>query len=141
MNIRRAQLSDHQEIMKLYTLFIEDDRFSKPQSDSFATVINNPRNFIFVVEDADKLVGFASFSVRDVVRYPKPIAELDELFVSEAYRKKGAGKLLMEAVEKQARELECYRLFIESRYDKKVAHQFYEKLGYTNYGVHFIKNL
>jgi GNAT superfamily N-acetyltransferase len=75
------------------------------------------------------------------VRYPKLIAELDELFVNTHYRKNGIGKEFMQKIEDKSKELDCYRIFIESHYDHKGAHVFYESLGYTNYGYHFIKNL
>jgi GNAT superfamily N-acetyltransferase len=141
MTIRKAHQSDYEELMELYNLFVGSDRYSKHDNDSFQKVIHNPNNVVFVAEDAGKLIGFASFSIRDVVRYPKPIAELDELFVLESYRKQKIGKSLMEVVEKTAKERNCYRIFIESHYDHRAAHMLYESLGYTNYGYHFIKNL
>jgi len=127
--------------MSLYNLFVGQDRYSAHENDSFSRVIQNPNNFVFVAEDKDQLIGFATFSIRDVIRYSKPIAELDELFVLEEYREKGIGKQLMEKIEDIAKEKGCHRIFIESHYDHKAAHKFYEKLGYKNYGYHFIKNL
>jgi GNAT superfamily N-acetyltransferase len=141
MHIRQAKDSDYIELMKLYNDFVGCDRYSKHDNDSFKKVMHNPKNFVFVAEDNGKLVGFATFSVRDVIRYPKQIAELDEMLVASDYRKKGVGKQLMQHIEDKAKELNCYRLFIESQYDRKTAHKFYEALGYTNYGYHFIKNL
>lgn len=141
MQIRVAKEGDYLAVIELYNDFVESDRYSAYTNDSYEKVINNPQKVVFVAEDAGKLVGFASFSVRDVIRYPKPIAELDELFVSPDYRNNGIGKLLLEAVEKKSREPGCYRIFIESHYDHKSAHKFYESLDYTNYGYHFIKNL
>lgn len=141
MKIRLVQTADYADIMHLYNLFVGYDRYSHHDNDSFQRVLQNPHNFVYVAEDDDTLVGFATFSVRDVIRYPKQIAELDELFVLEDYRKKGVGKLLMQEVEKKAKECECCRIFIESHYDHKAAHVFYESLGYTNNGYHFIKDL
>jgi GNAT superfamily N-acetyltransferase len=141
MKIRIAKESDYENLMNLYNKFVGNDRYSKLDNDSFKKVITNKNNFIFVAEDNSKLIGFATFSVRLVVRYPKPIAELDELFVDENYRRAGVGKMLMNMILDKAKELGCYRLFIESHYDHKGAHKFYESLGFTNYGYHFIKNL
>ncbi|HZE87385.1 MAG TPA: GNAT family N-acetyltransferase [Methylomirabilota bacterium] len=141
MHIRLANDTDYEAVMNLYNDFVGNDRYSTHDHDSFKKVINNSQNFVFVAEDKGKLVGFATFSIRDVIRYPRPIAELDELFVSSEYRQKGLGKKLMQYVEEKARDLGCYRMFIESHYDHKAAHAFYEGLGYTNYGYHFIKNL
>ena len=141
MNIRTARNSDYKELMQLYNGFVGEDRYSKHNKDSFKKVSKSKNNFIYVVEENKKLIGFATFSIRLVIRYPKPIAELDELIVLPGYRKKGVGKLLMNKILSKAKELNCYRLFIESHYDHKVAHKLYEKLNFTNYGFHFIKNL
>ena len=141
MKIRQAEEADYQKLMSLYNLFVGEDRYSKLDNDSFAKVLKSPNNFIYIAEENKQFVGFVSFSVRLAVRYPKPIAELDELYVLPEFRKKGVGKLLMNQIESKAKELNCYRIFIESHYSHKVAHQFYEKLEYKNYGFHFIKNL
>lgn len=141
MIIRNAITEDYEKLMKLYNLFVGSDRYSKHNNDAFLRVLKNPNNFLFVAEENGLLIGFASFSIRDVIRYPKKIAELDELFVLENFRKSGVGKQLIIKAEEKARKLDCYRMFIESHYDHKTAHQFYEALGYTNYGYHFIKNL
>lgn len=141
MTIRNAKQSDYEELMLLYNLFVGEDRYSEYDNDSFEKVLNSPQNFLFVAEEDKKLIGFATFSIRHVVRYPKPIAELDELFVSEEYRKHGVGKQLMEIVEQQAKKHNCYRVYIESHYQHEAGHKFYENLGYKNYGYHFIKNL
>jgi ribosomal protein S18 acetylase RimI-like enzyme len=141
MRIRRAIHSDYQDLMILYNGFVNEDRYSRLDNDSFDQVIRSKTNYIFVAEDKGRIVAFVAFSVRNVVRYPKLIAEIDEIFVSISYQRKGLGVRLMDAVESKAKELDCHRIFIESHYDHKPAHKFYEKLGYTNYGYHFIKNL
>jgi GNAT superfamily N-acetyltransferase len=141
MQIRKAVASDYADVMVLYNIFVGEDRYSQHDYDSFIKVLESDHNYIFVAEDAGKIIGFVTFSIRDVVRYPRPIAELDELFISEEYRKHGLGKQFMEKIEELAREKNCYRMYIESRYDFKGAHSFYEKLGYTNYGYHFLKDL
>lgn len=141
MNIRKAYEKDYEELMSLYNDFIGEDRYSQFNNDSFNKVINSPHNYIYIAVENEEIIGFVTFSIRNVVRYPKPIAELDELFVSAAHRKKGLGKLFMQTVEEKAKELDCYRLYIESSYRHKSAHSFYESIGYTNYGYHFLKNL
>jgi len=141
MDIRRGEEKDYKELMGLYNLFVKSDRYSRYDNDSFARVRQNPNNFVFVAEDEGKLVGFISFSIRDVIRYPKQIMELDEIFVLQDYREKGVGKILMDQMETIAKEKNCHRIFIESHYDHKGAHKFYETLGYANYGYHFIKDM
>lgn len=141
MRIRLAKGSDYDAVMNLYNLFVGEDRYSDHGSDSYEKVLKSDSNFLYLAIDDEKMVGFVSFSTRNVVRYSRPIAELDELFVLERYRKQGVGRVLMEKAEKEAKSFGCYRIFIESHYDHKPAHKLYESLGYINYGYHFIKNL
>ena len=95
MMIRIAKDSDYYGLMLLYNGFVGEDRYLNYNNDSFKKVIKSKNNFVYVVEENKKLIGFAAFSVRTVVRYPKPIAELDELLVLPDYRRKGIGQKLM----------------------------------------------
>lgn len=141
MIIRPAKSEDYDAVMRLYNGFVAEDRYSKHDNDSFRKVLASPSSRLFVADDDGKLIGFAAVSTRFIVRYPRPIAELDELFVDPEARAHGVGSLLMEAVEAFAREQHCYRLYIESAYEHKIGHSFYEHLGYKNNGYHFLKNL
>ncbi len=141
MDIRPVKLTDYKELMKLFTLFVGDDRFLKPDSDSFKIVLKNSNSYIYVATDKEKLIGFATLSVRNVVRYSKSIAELDELFVLEEYRKHGIGKALIKKIEKKTKELNCKGIFIQSGKDHKIAHIFYKNLDYVKRGYYFTKDL
>jgi len=139
--IRKATKEDYASLMVLYNLFVGQDRYSKHTGDSFNSVLTNSSNRIFVAEDNSTLIGFITVSFRRVIRYPKPIAELDELFVKEEFRKKGIGKLLLDSVFKESKKRDCYRLYIESTYTHTTTHLFYKNNGFTEYGLHFYKNL
>lgn len=141
MNIRLAKAKDYREVIDLYGIFVGDDRYQQPNSDSFNKVVGSKSGYMYVAEAEKRIVGYATFSIRYVVRYPEPIAELDELFVTDAYRRHGTGKLLMDAIMQKAKALGCCRIYIESHYKHEGAHKFYEKLGFTNYGYHFLKKL
>jgi GNAT superfamily N-acetyltransferase len=141
MNIRPAVKDDYERVMEMYNDFVGEDLYSRHDNDSFQQVIDSRSNYFYVAEVSGELVGFASLSVRNVVRYPIPIAELDELYVAPKQRQHGVGKELMLKVEGIAKEQNCYRVYIESNYRFPTAHKFYEGIGYTNYGYHFIKNL
>lgn len=141
MKIRPAELGDYPQLMKLYNLFVGDNRYREEADDNFRVVMTNDNSHIWVCEDGAQLVAFLSFSVRPVVRYPKRIAEIDELFVSESHRRHGIAGQLMEKLETWCEEQGIHRVYIESAYKHEVAHKFYEKLGYINYGYHFYKSI
>ena len=70
-----------------------------------------------------------------------PYLKKTKLYVVPAYRRQKLGTKLMETVMKKAAEVGCYRMFIETHYKHDMAHKLYEKLNFTNYGYHFIKDL
>lgn len=145
MKIRRAKLSDYEELMKLYDIFYELSgdkvRYSKHNSDSFKEILKDDNSYIYIAEDNKKLVGFASFSFRYVVRYPKKIAQLEELFVLDKYRKQGIGKSFIKELESKALDVNCTNIYIESGFKHEVAHKFYQDLGYKKDGYYFKKIL
>ncbi len=58
-------------------------------------------------------------------------------------RQRGIGKKLMEAAENWAKEIGANTVMLNSgnREERKMAHQFYEKLGYQIKSYGFVKNL
>src|SRR5215216_173028 len=51
-----------------------------------------------------ELAGFACLRVVPCLLYPAPYAELTELYIEPAYRRRGVGRALIAAVERLARE-------------------------------------
>ena len=61
--------------MNLYNLFVGEDRYSGHDHDYFSKVLDSKINFIFVKEKDRLLIGFIAFSIRNAIRYPRPILE------------------------------------------------------------------
>lgn len=141
MNTRKAEEKDYEELMHLYNDFVGEDRYSRHDGDSYRQVLQSPTNVAYVVEEEGKIIGFITASIRNVVRYPRPIMEIDELYVVQEFRKQGIGKQLVEFIEHLAKEKNCCRVYIASHARFETAHKFYEGLGYNKYGLHFYKDL
>jgi GNAT superfamily N-acetyltransferase len=60
-----------------------------------------------------------------------PAVELGGLVVDEAWRGRGVGRSLIDAVELWARGVECGTLTIRCNAIRERAHVFYQKLGYS----------
>lgn len=67
--------------------------------------------------------------------------ELDNVVVSEKYRKEGIGKMIFEYMEQKAKELDCNMLALDSYSDNLKAHKFFHKHNYIPRGFHFINIL
>lgn len=66
-----------------------------------------------------------------------PFGFMEDVFVDEAVRGKGYGKLLVQAIIDEARKQGCYKLIGTSRYARENVHQFYLDLGFKDYGKEF----
>ena len=64
-------------------------------------------------------------------------ALIENLFVNEEHRRKGYGKQLMLAAIEEAKKQKCTWIIANSRYSREQIHQFYQKLGFEDYGKEF----
>ncbi len=142
VTIREAREEDYKELMRLFDDFYEGKRdFKSHESDSFRQVLEDPSCFVWVATEKEKIIGFITASVRSVVRQPRPIFQIEELFVAQSHRKQGVGGKLMEAAEEKARDLDVSGIYLDSGIKMTVAHKFYEELRYKNEGYYFKKVL
>ncbi len=96
-------------------------------------VTSHPEIEIFVACDAqDRPVGMLSLSHRPQLRLRGRIATVDELVVTEPWRRRGVGRaLLLHAIER-AKVLSVKRLELASRTDAgPEAVRFYEACGFV----------
>lgn len=140
MIIRRAVPEDYKALMALYADFLERD-FSKPGNDSFQKVLASKTNYILVAEDDSRLAGFITASVRPIVRYVRPIMQVDELYVDPDFREHGVGRQLIQGIESLGADNNCHAIYIESGQEYTVAHKFYERNSYQKVGYYFKKVL
>ncbi|HEV2425837.1 MAG TPA: GNAT family N-acetyltransferase [Terriglobia bacterium] len=59
-----------------------------------------------------------------------PTAQIGGLVVDEEWRGRGAGRLLVEHLERWARSASCATVTVRSNVVREEAHQFYQKMGY-----------
>ena len=136
--IRNATAIDYEKFMELMGNFVEDQtRFGNYDNDSFHKVINSDNTYVYVYEDLSEIIGFIVFSIRSVVRYPRPIMEVEEIFVSQQIRRKGVGRSLIQKAIDIGRQKQCYYIFLASDKKRAEAHMFHQSLGFIEYGYHF----
>ncbi len=90
-------------------------------------------NVVFVAENFDReVIGWLHVSVSHLLEVPLR-AEINGLVVGEGQRSKGAGALLLNAVEDWARKKKCSSMSVRSNVIRERAHAFYERHGYEHY--------
>ena len=63
------------------------------------------------------------------------------LVVTRESRRSGVARRLIAAAEKDFAQRKITRVAVDTRFERKDAHAFYESLGYTSNGFRFVKNL
>ena len=94
-------------------------------------ILGDREHAVFVAEARERayVVAWVHVLVTHVLEEDSQ-AEIAGLVVDEAWRGRGAGRLLMERAEQWAREQGCRAVRLRSNVIRAEAHAFYEKLGY-----------
>lgn len=128
VRVRRAELSDLDDLVTLEDNTFDSDRLSRAQyrrhldSDSALVLVAsaNHRNFL----------GTAVMFFRKGSR----VARLYSIASKPAARGKGVGSALLDAVEAAARQRRCHVVRLEVRDDNAGAVRLYEHRGYRHIG-------
>jgi len=101
---------------------------------------SEPSALVLVAERDGEVRGLASLQVLHLIERP-PLGRLTTIVVSEPARRAGAGRALLERVEREARTMGCDRLEVTSGEWRDDAHAFYRELGFEETSKRFIKGL
>ena len=97
-----------------------------------AELLEEPRARVLVAEDDDgAIVGAASLWIKPDLAHGDTVIEVPMLVVSEQRRREGVGKLLMEAVRRQAVENEVNLIELIATTHNTRARDFYRALGFV----------
>ncbi|ACS99381.1 GNAT family N-acetyltransferase [Paenibacillus sp. JDR-2] len=142
IEIREAELRDLQDLAKLFEVLMEVPSNIEAMGRQLAKVTEDPRYFLAVACDGDKVIGTAmGIECYDLVGSCHPFLVVENVVVNPDYRGQGVGKMLMKRLEQFAEERVCsYIIFVSSGYREK-AHQFYRALGYSSDNQGFKKQL
>ena len=79
--------------------------------------------------------GFLYLMYNDL--HAEPFGLMEDIFVEEAFRGKGYGERITQALIQEAKKRGCYKLICTSRFSNEKAHHLYEKLGFKKHGNEF----
>jgi ribosomal protein S18 acetylase RimI-like enzyme len=105
------------------------------------TVLKDPRYKTFVAEIGEKLCGMIGTVSHSSYLHNTLSGRIIALIVSDKMRRRGVGRKLVTAAEKDFRLRKITRVTLTTRFEREEAHRFYEKLGYARTGFRFGKNL
>lgn len=101
--------------------------------------IANDKNCYLVAEDDGQVVGFLSCHGQMLLHHADWVYEIQELYVRNEYRSKGVGKLLLDTIIEQLKDIEYDVLEVTSNKSRTDAHRFYLKNGFKDSHFKFTK--
>lgn len=104
-------------------------------------VIKQSRAIKFEVRRGNKTIGRVYLYMIKNDLHKQSYGLVEDLFVDEAMRKQGMGKMLLQATIMEARKKRLYKLVITSRMARTEVHAFYERHGFKKYGLEFRMDL
>jgi len=87
---------------------------------------------VLVAESENQVLGFACAQLMDSFCYVRPYAELTELYVRVAYRRKGVGLALVRNMEKELARHGVTHIHILTAVRNKPARALYGRLRYSH---------
>lgn len=144
--IRKASIDDLKSVQKLnYKLFdLEYNNFdpvlnmewtfSEKGEKYFKKLIEN--GTVWVAEDNNKVIGYLAGSVIGMPSCAtKTLAELDNFYIDEEYRKKGIGKKLVEEFKKYCISQNIAEMKVTASYKNINAREFYKNNGFDDFEI------
>jgi ribosomal protein S18 acetylase RimI-like enzyme len=147
MKVRRAEAKDIQEILKLNKKLFDfeqafgkqynmDWTYSQVGKTYFDKRISDKNGICLVAEEEKKIIGYL---MSYVGKYPYRtdiwMAEIENMFVEESYRRKGVGRALVKALLKTLKERKVRRMKVEARCPNEQALQFYKAVGFSDFNL------
>lgn len=128
----KEEMLNNFELIKEMYPSITLDQYSKELD------IMLPHNYGQVaIFDGDQCAGLTGYWIGSKLWCGKYM-ELDNVIVSQKYRRQGVGQRLFSFMEEKAKELDCTILALDSYTDNFSSHKFFYEQGYVPRGFHFI---
>lgn len=94
-----------------------------------------------ILEEYGQQVGRGFLYLLHNDLHTKPFGLMEDIFVEEAFRGRGYGEKITQALIEEAKKCGCYKLICTSRFSNELAHHLYEKMGFKKHGNEFRMDL
>ncbi len=148
IKIRQAEIGDLDDIINLNSaLFAKEHKdfddtldlnWSKDKGKEFyKDRILNDDGFVYVAEDAGKIVGYLCGGLAENKEYRKVdnCAELEDMFVSDQYRSQGIGGKFVAEFIKWCKDNKFDIISVTASAGNEKAIDFYRRMGFKDYDL------
>lgn len=141
MSVRPATRADMPRVLALVQELADFERLEGPDGDAQARLVEDAfekgRIHVWVGEDAEGVHAYAiTFEAYSSFR-ARPILYLEDLYVTPARRKSGAGTAMLAHLAAEAQRRGCARMAWTALDWNEGARKFYEDLGATSGWVYY----
>ena len=145
MQVREARSEDWEHVKELLAELgrpdVRDDPDEPRHRARYEQYLERDDTLALVAEDDGAIVGFVDVEFRQRLNFLQPQAWVPDLVVAEAARGTGAGRALLEEVERRAIERDSWGMALESANWRESSHGFYEHVGWGDTGKAFSRTL
>ena len=138
--IRAAQLSDAAALAGLMCELGYETSESEMQS-RLQKILPDEHYSTFVAIEQGRVCGMIGTIACCSFEHNDFGGRILALVVTKHARRSGVARRLITAAEKDFAQRNITRVAVNTRFERKDAHAFYETLGYTRNGLRFVKNL
>ncbi|HXB45263.1 MAG TPA: GNAT family N-acetyltransferase [Puia sp.] len=131
--IRPAEIIDAKKIFG-FVCALEDKTFDyeKFYLDYRNNILANNNVYLVAADQENNAVGYISCHGQSLLHHGGMVYEIQELYVEDAWRKQGAGKTLLKALELQLAKRDYQSLEVTAKDKRKEAIELYRKYGFQN---------
>jgi N-acetylglutamate synthase-like GNAT family acetyltransferase len=140
VRIRAAEAADVDALADLMTQLGYETRAAEMQM-RMEAIRADKHYATFVAVSKGKVCGMIGTFTCYSYEHNSPSGRILALIVSDKMRGRGVGHALIAAAEKDLAQKNIRRVAVNTRFERKDAHQFYEKAGYARNGFRFVKEL
>jgi PhnO protein len=104
-------------------------------------ITNRDYYYLVAQSAAGAIIGFISCHTQSLLHHCGKVAEIQELFVDDKYRKLGIGKALLKALEEKLLANNCLLFEVTAQNKREQTHRFYKDHGFIQSHQKFTKQL
>src|SRR5438270_8375537 len=140
VTVRAAEAADAEALAELMIQLGYETRASEMQM-RMEAILANKNYATLVAVSKGKVCGMIGTFTCYTYEHNSPSGRILALVVSEKMRGRGIGHALIAAAEKDLAQKNIRRVAVNTRFERKDAHEFYENVGYRRNGFRFVKEL
>ncbi len=136
ITIRKALIDDLpqlSELFNLYRIFYKKPTDIEGAKKFLSERISNNESIIYVAEENSKLIGFTQLYPQFSSTRMTGTWILNDLYILEAYRGRGASKQLIDAAKELAKQTNSAGIMLETEKTNKIGNSLYPSAGFELY--------